>query len=113
MKTRTADFPSEPPFRRSGRRTAAAIVVGLALAPLCYEGTAVVVTRWQALMGRVPPEARTPVYDALAEALDDGSRWAGGVGQRMIRIAGENPRWTTGLAFFWAVLGGGLLMRSR
>ena len=110
-KQQITDAPSIP-HRRAGRR-AAAIVLGLALSPLIYEGSTVVADRWRVLLGSWPASVSTPVSDTLAGALNDGVKAFTAIGLELIRVGGKQPNWAIGLAVVWGMLGGGFLLRNR
>ena len=113
MRKARGDHPADDLPRRSSPRALLAIALGLGLAPLLFEGSTVVAGRWRAILGQVPPEAATPVSDAVGEALKDGSRRISAAAEDLLKRGGRHPDWAMGVAVAWAVLGGGFLMRNR
>jgi hypothetical protein len=63
--------PSRP--RPSLLRTSAIILLGISLAPLVAEGTAICFAQWSRVMG-TNAEATTPVIDTLHDGIDTGHR---------------------------------------
>lgn len=103
------ELPARP-LRRA--RAFLMVAIGVLLTPLIYDGTMVLLARWQSLFGPTPA-VETPFLDALAAFVADTYRSFDQGTTRTFRNVPWSPSAVLGLGFAWVVVGCRLLMRGR
>src|SRR5262245_6349273 len=100
----------QAPPTLSARRGVLTVLLGLALAPLVYEGALLCASRWQAMYGAAG-EVDTPVIDAIDLVLDEFSASARTTANAAFRNLPWKPALVIPLACAWAAFGAMLLRR--
>ncbi len=110
-KLRPNDHNEPRPARSPKRRAVLAILVGLTLGPLIFEGSALCVCWWRSMYGQVIT-AETPVLDVMDRGVQTVSRAMRLSTSRVFQNVPWKPSLVIPLACAWA-LGGCLLLRRR
>ncbi len=100
-----------PPPRRSRLRSVAAVVAGLALAPLVYEAGLIGVASWRAMSG-VEMHVHTPVLDALSARWESAREAARLSLSAVFHDVPWRPDYVLAVAVVW-VIAGAYLLRTQ
>lgn len=109
-KVQTITLDHAGPPRVGHRRLILTIALGLALAPLVYEGSLVCASRWRAMAGE-NVQVATPILDAIGFQVDEARNWMRRQADVWIRDPPWRPSTTIAVALGWAV-GAAFLLRG-
>src|SRR4051794_27355625 len=105
-----ASTDAPPPRRGSRWHAVLTIALGLLLAPLVHEATALGVAPWKAMLGAVP-SVETPVLDAIGSGMRSAARELRAWTAPVVHSAPWNPSLVFPLAVAWTALA--ILMLRR
>jgi hypothetical protein len=98
------DIPLDLRHRRRRLRGLLAVLVGLLVAPICYETTALSVARWRSLGGRTTTVS-TPVLDGIQSTYREFRRTGNRVVESKFHDLPWKPQWVLACGAVWVVIG--------
>lgn len=112
MSKHPAALSEDRPPRSRRLRNAAAVCIGLMIAPLIYESALICVARWEGMSGLYTPP-RTPVIDWVGSCWGECATWT----RLKAGVWFQDPAWKAGptitLALAWALVAAWLLRGRR